>query len=100
MNSSTENEHFRLWKGRRSSPHTDQHLENILADNIGTRELLTKCEAQILRYILDEKTNKQIALILSISRRTFEYHVKRLMRKLNAHNTVELVKKAVTLGIE
>ena len=84
----------------RSRPHTDQHLENILAHNIGITELLTKHEAQILRYILDGKTNKQIALMLSKSPRTIEYHRNKLMHKLNAHNTVELVKKAVAMGID
>ncbi len=83
-----------------SKSHTDQHLENILVNNIGTSELLTKREAQILRYILDGKTNKQIALMLSRSPRTIKYLRNRLMRKLNAHNTVELVKKAVAMGID
>jgi two-component system response regulator DctR len=83
-----------------SKSHTDQHLENILVNNIGTSKLLTKREAQILRYILDGKTNKQIALMISRSLRTIEYHRNRLMRKLNAHNTVELVKKAIAMGID
>ena len=78
---------------------TDRHLENTLVNNIGSSEPLTKREAQILRSILAGKTNKQIALRLSRSRRTIEYHRNRLMRKLNAHNTVELVKRAVAMGI-
>jgi len=81
-------------------PQTDRDLENTLANNIGIREPLTKREIQILRSILAGKTNKQIALMLSRSRRTIEYHRNRLMRKLNAHNTVELVKRAVALGID
>jgi DNA-binding NarL/FixJ family response regulator len=78
----------------------DRHLEKTLVDNIGIKEPLTKREVQILRSILEGKTNKQIALMLSRSRRTIEYHRNRLMRKLNAHNTVELVKRAVALGID
>ena len=81
-------------------PQADRHLENMLVDNIGISEPLTKREVQILRSILDGKTNKQIALMLSRSRRTIEYHRNRLMRKLNAHNTVELVKRAVAMGID
>jgi DNA-binding NarL/FixJ family response regulator len=81
-------------------PQTDRHLEKTLVNNIGISEPLTKCEAQILRSILAGKTNKQIALMLSRSRRTIEYHRNRLMRKLNAHNTVELVKRAVAMGID
>ena len=81
-------------------PQEDRHLENTLVDNIGISEPLTKREMQILRSILDGKTNKQIALLLSRSRRTIEYHRNRLMRKLNAHNTVELVKRAVAMGMD
>ena len=80
-------------------PQTDRHLENTLVNNIGISEPLTKREVQILRSILAGKTNKQIALMLSRSRRTIEYHRNRLMRKLDARNTVELVKRAVAMGI-
>lgn len=78
---------------------TDRHLENTLVNNIGSSEPLTKREVQILRSILAGKTNKQIALMLSRSCRTIEYHRNRLMRKLDARNTVELVKRAVAMGI-
>ena len=80
-------------------PQADRHLENTLVNNIGISEPLTKREVQILRSILAGRTNKQIALMLSRSRRTIEYHRNRLMRKLDARNTVELVKRAVAMGI-
>ena len=80
-------------------PQTDRHLENTLVNNIGISKPLTKREVQILRSILAGKTNKQIALKLSRSCRTIEYHRNRLMRKLDARNTVELVKRAVAMGI-
>ena len=82
-----------------NKPRTDQYLESTLVNNIGIIKPLTKRETQILRSILDGKTNKQIALMLSRSCRTIEYHRSRLMRKLNAHNTAELVKRAVAMGI-
>ena len=78
---------------------TDKLLENTLVNNIGIGEILTKREIQILQSILAGKTNKQIARMLSRSCRTIEYHRNRLMRKLNAHNTAELVKRAVATGI-
>ena len=83
----------------KNRPQTDRHLENTLVNNIGISESLTKREIQILHSILAGKTNKQIALMLSRSRRTIEYHRNRLMRKLDARNTVELVKRAVAMGI-
>ena len=75
----------------------DKLLENTLRNNIGISEPLTKREEQILQSILAGRTNKQIARMLSRSCRTIEYHRNRLMRKLNAHNTAELVKRAVAM---
>ncbi len=79
--------------------HTDKLLENTLFNNIGISKPLTKREIQILQSILAGKTNKQIARALSRSCRTIEYHRNRLMRKLNAHNAAELVKRALAMGI-
>jgi hypothetical protein len=60
-----------------SSPHTDRHLEDILVNNIGTRELLTKHGAQILRYILDGKTNKQLFSKITLKTVCFEKTMKK-----------------------
>jgi DNA-binding CsgD family transcriptional regulator len=59
---------------------------------------LTGRETQVLRWIVDGKTNKQIAKMLSRSTRTVEYHRNRLMKKLNAHTAAELVKQAIKMG--
>ncbi len=60
---------------------------------------LTPRETQILRWIVDGKTNKQIGQMLSRSVRTVEYHRNRLMKKLNAHTAAEMVKQAIKMGI-
>lgn len=60
---------------------------------------LTSRETQILRWIADGKTNKQIAQMLNRSVRTVEYHRNRLMKKLNAHTAAEMVKQAIRMGI-
>lgn len=60
---------------------------------------LTSRETQILRWIVDGKTNKQIAQMLNRSVRTVEYHRNRLMKKLNAHTAAEMVKQAIRMGI-
>jgi len=49
--------------------------------------------------IVGGRTNKQIARLLSRSERTVEYHRNRLMRKMAAHNTAELVRLAMVTGI-
>ncbi len=60
---------------------------------------LTSRETQILRWVADGRTNRQIAQILSRSTRTVEYHRNRLMRKLNAHTAAQMVKQAIKMGI-
>ena len=75
---------------------TDTFLENTLS-NIS---MLTKREQEILSKIVAGHTNKEIALLISRSERTVEYHRNRLMKKLNAHNAANLVKRAILMGIE
>jgi DNA-binding NarL/FixJ family response regulator len=59
---------------------------------------LTRAEARVLQYILTGMKNREIAAILHRSERTVEVHRSRIMKKLNAHNRVELVKSAMRLG--
>lgn len=58
----------------------------------GSRQTLTDREAEILRYITEEMTNKEIADRLFISPRTVETHRRNLIQKLKVRNTVGLVK--------
>ncbi|MCC5933729.1 MAG: response regulator transcription factor [Candidatus Cyclonatronum sp.] len=56
---------------------------------------LTRREKEILKYIVDGKTNQEIAEILSISPRTVETHRSNLMQKMGVKNIAALVKKAL-----
>ena len=60
---------------------------------------LTQCEREILRYIAEEKQNKDIAKLLAISIRTVQAHRTHLMEKLGAHDRTQLVKYAIRKGI-
>ena len=60
---------------------------------------LTPREKEILRYIAEDKQNKEIADLLSISVRTVQAHRTNLMDKLGAHDRTELVKYAIRKGI-
>jgi len=53
---------------------------------------LTSREKEVLRYIANEHTNKEIAEILFISPRTVETHRRNLIQKLKVKNSVGLVK--------
>lgn len=60
---------------------------------------LTPREREILRYIAEDKQNKEIADFLGISVRTVQTHRTNLMDKLGAHDRTELVKYAIRKGI-
>ena len=77
----------------------DKLLENTLFSTGSGDSDLTKREREILRLIVEGRTNKQIARHLSRSERTVEYHRNRLMRKMAAHNSAELVRLALARGM-
>lgn len=58
---------------------------------------LTKREREVLSLISEGYSNKQGALQMGISPRTFESHRAEAMRKLGARNTADLVRKALLL---
>ena len=62
-------------------------------------DFLTRAEIVVLKEIAKGKSNKQIAATLNRSVRTIENHRYRLMRKMEASNMVDLVKKAMKMGV-
>jgi DNA-binding NarL/FixJ family response regulator len=52
---------------------------------------LTTRQLQVVRYIAQGDTNKQIALKLNVSDQTVRRHVYNLMKKLNARNRAHAV---------
>lgn len=61
---------------------------------------LTKREREVLRLISEGYSNKQGALRMQISPRTFESHRAEAMRKLGARNTADLVRAALLHAID
>jgi two-component system response regulator DegU len=59
---------------------------------------LTYREAQILNYIAEGNSNKQIAHILEISEQTIKNHVSSILRKLNANDRAHAVALAMRNG--
>jgi len=60
---------------------------------------LTYREGQILNYIADGNTNKQIARFLNISEQTIKNHVSAILRKLNANDRAHAVVVAIRRGL-
>jgi DNA-binding NarL/FixJ family response regulator len=59
---------------------------------------LTHRETQILKYVADGNTNKQIAHVLGISEQTIKSHVSAILRKLNANDRAHAVALAMRNG--
>jgi len=59
---------------------------------------LTYRETQILNYIAEGNSNKQIAHILGISEQTIKNHVSSILRKLNANDRAHAVALAIRNG--
>jgi two-component system, NarL family, response regulator DegU len=56
---------------------------------------LTAREIQILSYIANGNTNKQVAYVLGISEQTIKNHISAILRKLNANDRAHAVAMAI-----
>ena len=63
------------------------------------KQLVTRREKEILKLIVEEHTNQDIAGKLFLSLRTVENHRNNLLQKLNVKNTAGLVKIALQEGL-
>ncbi len=68
-----------------------QRSEREIFDQYSARHDLSGREREVLRFLLDEKTNQEIAEELSISEGTVKYHVHNLLQKTSCRNRVELI---------
>jgi two-component system response regulator FixJ len=64
-----------------------------------SRRALTQMEVQILQLILAGRTSQEIAAHLHRSKRTIDVHRKNIMRKLQACSLVDLIKRALRMGL-
>lgn len=72
---------------------------SVLREFIFEDSDLTSREREVLHLIAEGMTNGEIARVLSISPHTVTRHRANLMKKLNVHNRVELVKVANRRGL-
>lgn len=61
--------------------------------------MLTQREQEVLTYIAEGYTNREIAEALVISVKTVDRHRENIMAKLDVHSRVELVKYAIRRGL-
>jgi two-component system response regulator NreC len=60
---------------------------------------LTPRENEVLTHIAEGLTNPEIAEVLTISVKTVDRHRENIMRKLNMHSRIDLVKYAIRKGL-
>ena len=74
---------------------------NITKDEIETEKFdrLTEREREVLQLIAEARSNREIAELLCVSVKTVETHKANLMKKLDIHTTVDIVKFAIRKGM-
>jgi len=72
--------------------------QNAPADSYKGKPL-TKIETKVLKLIAEGYSNKKTARLLNRHIRTVEEHRKNIMRKLGVRNVVELIKRAIQMGL-
>lgn len=60
---------------------------------------LTMREAEVLYWIGEGKSDWEIGLILRVKPKTVNYHAERLKLKLAVTNRIQMVRRAVRLGL-
>ena len=60
---------------------------------------LTAREKEVLQYVAQGKTNKEIAKILAITDHTVKAHIASILRKIGVKNRLEASLSAVIKGI-
>lgn len=80
------------------SPGASQAIVDACATQQAEGSHLTPRERQVLQLVGEGKSTKQIAEVLHISVKTAEFHRGRLMKKLNVHDTANLVRYAIREG--
>jgi len=77
--------------GRRNAP-------DVTALNFPGREPLTRREQEVLAALMTGSSNKEMGRELGISPRTIEVHRGRIVEKLGAKNTADLIRIVMTEG--
>jgi DNA-binding CsgD family transcriptional regulator len=83
------------WKTRAGQTDDAVRAPDVMFSSSSGQKPLTRREREVLNLISEGHSNKQGALRMRISPRTFESHRAEAMRKLGARNTADLVRKAL-----
>lgn len=77
-----------------------QREQRSIRQELATRfERLTPREREVMKYIVNGTSNKQLAELLGVSSRTIEVHRSRIMSKMGAASLPDLVCMAISLSL-
>lgn len=82
-----------------TEPMRDDHEEGARGDNGDTVIRLTDREIEVLKLILEGRSNKETALILCCSKRTVDFHLARIYQKLDVSNRVQAMRRVADMGL-
>jgi DNA-binding CsgD family transcriptional regulator len=88
------------WQGRPRRLRESGRAPGVMVSSEASRKPLTRREREVLSLISEGYSNKQGAMRMQISPRTFESHRAEAMRKLGARNTADLVRAALLHPID
>jgi DNA-binding NarL/FixJ family response regulator len=83
------------WEKQAAPAKDGKRSSAVMVSSGADQKPLTKREREVLSLISEGHSNKQGALRMNISPRTFESHRAEAMRKLGARNTADLVRLAL-----
>lgn len=92
-------------KVNRGEKFYSMEISNMLINNIYNKPqrglpFLTSKEKEVVKYLMDGYSSKEIAAKLDISPRTIETHRANVLSKFDLRNTTELIKKIVEQKIK
>ena len=76
-----------------------EEVNQLLNKENNKKLILTRREHELLRLITDGCSNLEIADKMCLGYETIKSYRKNLFQKLNVHNTLELMKKAIELKL-
>lgn len=79
------------------APDTDE--EARMKDGLHNTPLLSQREREVLQWLKEGKSSWEISVILGITERTVNFHVRNIMGKLNAVSRTQAVAIAVERGV-
>lgn len=89
-------QHLMRWLAQVTHQVRSRLIRQRLASNLPN---LTEREIEVLKWTADGKSAQDIADILTLSKRTVDFHIKNSVCKLNTPNKTAAVARAVLLGL-